>query len=127
MGASDLIGKRSKGERRAIFWVAGALVLHGVSARAEIVDRVAAVVDRDVITLSEAEQAAELRALRGQEELSMAEVVERLIDARLVDRTGRTFEGSRTVTVARAACPDPVVCCASADLCPVASMATLCM
>ena len=86
MEATDLLGKRSKGERRAILWVAGALVLNGAAARAEIVDRIAAVVDRDVITLSEAEQAAELRALRGQEELSMAEVVERLIDARLVER-----------------------------------------
>jgi len=86
MRAADLLGKRSKGERRVILWVAGALVLNGVAARAEIVDRIAAVVDRDVITLSEAEQAAELRALRGQEELSIAEVVERIIEARLVER-----------------------------------------
>jgi peptidyl-prolyl cis-trans isomerase SurA len=55
-------------------------------ARAEIVDRIAAVVDREAITLSEAEQVAELRALRGQEELSMEDVVERLIEARLVER-----------------------------------------
>ncbi len=56
------------------------------SARAEIVDRIAAVVDRDVITLSEVEQATELRTLRGQQELSMEDVVERLIEARLVER-----------------------------------------
>ena len=61
-------------------------VLVASSTRAEIVDRIAAVVDRDVITLSEAEQAAELRALRGEEELSMEDVVERLIEARLVER-----------------------------------------
>jgi peptidyl-prolyl cis-trans isomerase SurA len=63
-----------------------ALLLSASTARAEIVDRIAAVVDREVITLSGAEQAAEFRRLRGEEELSMGEVVERLIEARLVER-----------------------------------------
>lgn len=62
------------------------VVLVAPAARAEIVDRIAAVVNRDVITLSEVEQAAELRSLRGEEELSMEAVVERLIEARLVER-----------------------------------------
>lgn len=71
--------------RRAGSLLLGAVFLAG-TARAEIVDRIAAVVDRDVITLSEAEQAVELRALRGQEALPLGDVVERLIEARLVER-----------------------------------------
>lgn len=55
-------------------------------ARAEIVDRVVAVIDRDVITLSEAEQASEFRALRGQDALPLPDVVERLIESRLIER-----------------------------------------
>lgn len=54
--------------------------------RAEVVDRIVAVVDRDVITLSEAEEAAELRLLRGQDPLAMSEIVERLIESRLIER-----------------------------------------
>ena len=71
---------------RAASLVLGSLTLAVPIVRAEIVDRIAAVVDREAITLSEAEQVAELRALRGEEELSMEEVVERLIEARLVER-----------------------------------------
>ena len=62
------------------------VVLVASAARAEIVDRIVAVLDREAITLSEAEQAAEYRALRGEEELSMSKLVERLIEARLVER-----------------------------------------
>jgi peptidyl-prolyl cis-trans isomerase SurA len=62
------------------------VLLNGVLARAEIVDRIVAVIDRDVITLSEAEQASEFLALRGQEALPQADVVERLIESRLIER-----------------------------------------
>lgn len=71
---------------RAMSLVLGSLTLATPIVGAEIVDRIAAVVDREVITLSEAEQAAELRALRGEHKLSMGELVERLIEARLVER-----------------------------------------
>ena len=62
------------------------LVLNAASVRAELVDRVVAVIDRDVITLSEAEEAQEFRTLRGQEALPLEQVVERLIEARLIER-----------------------------------------
>ena len=71
---------------RAASLVLGSLTLAVPIVRAEIVDRIAAVLDREAITLSEAEQAAEYRALRGEEELSMSKLVERLIEARLVER-----------------------------------------
>ena len=69
-----------------LWFVWAALVLNGVVAQAEIVDRIVAVIDRDVITLSEAEQAAEFRALRGEDALPLSDVVERLIESRLVER-----------------------------------------
>jgi peptidyl-prolyl cis-trans isomerase SurA len=72
--------------RRVAGLLLGAALLAGPAARAEIVDRIVAVIDRDVITLSEAEQAAEFRALRGQDALSLGDVVERLIESRLVER-----------------------------------------
>ncbi len=71
---------------RATSLVLGILALATRIVGAEIVDRIAAVLDREAITLSEAEQAAELRALRGQDKLSMGELVERLIEVRLVER-----------------------------------------
>ncbi len=71
---------------RATSLVLGSLTLATPIVGAEIVDRIAAVVDREAITLSEAEQAAELRTLRGEDKLSMGELVERLIEVRLVER-----------------------------------------
>jgi peptidyl-prolyl cis-trans isomerase SurA len=62
-------------------------ILSGSAARAEIVDRIVAVVDREVITLSEAEQAGEFRMLQGgREELPLGQIVDRLIEVRLVER-----------------------------------------
>jgi hypothetical protein len=58
---------------------------------AEVVDRIVAVVDRHAITLSEAEQAMELRALRGAEPLEPAVVVERLIESYLIEREVRRY------------------------------------
>ena len=72
--------------KRVASLLLGAVLLAGPAARAEIVDRIVAVIDRDVITLSEAEQAAGFRALRGQDALPLGDVVERLIESRLVER-----------------------------------------
>jgi peptidyl-prolyl cis-trans isomerase SurA len=71
---------------RWLGFVSAALLLNAGVARAEIVDRVVAVIDRDVITLSEAEQASEFRALRGQDALLLEDLVERLIESRLIER-----------------------------------------
>lgn len=63
------------------------LALWSAAAGAEIVDRIVAVVDRDAITLSEAERARKLRLLKaGGAPLSLAETVERLVELRLVAR-----------------------------------------
>ena len=45
-----------------------------------------AYIDRDVVTLSEAEQAAGFLELRGVEGVGLTDVVERLIEARLIER-----------------------------------------
>jgi hypothetical protein len=68
-----------------------ALSLPWMLSAAEVVDRIVAVVDRHAITLSEAEQALELRALRGAEPLEPAVVVERLIESYLIEREVRRY------------------------------------
>ncbi len=60
-------------------------------AEAELVDRIVAIIDRDVITLSEAEQAMWLVELRSEGDLSLPDVVERLIEARLIEREVARF------------------------------------
>ncbi len=52
----------------------------------ELVDRIVAIIDRDVVTLSEAEQALGFLELRGVDNVALADVVERLIEARLIER-----------------------------------------
>ena len=49
-------------------------------------DRIVAIIDRDVVTLSEAEQALGFLELRGVDNVDLADVVERLIEARLIER-----------------------------------------
>lgn len=67
----------------ALLWVA----LWGAGfAEAELVDRIVAIVDRDVITLSEAEQAMFLAGVASDDDASLRDVVERLIEARLIER-----------------------------------------
>lgn len=66
-------------------------LLASAEVHAELVDRIVAIVDQDVITLSEAERAqqiAELRALAGT---SLPEIVDRLIEQRLVEREVERF------------------------------------
>jgi len=67
---------------------AALLLLRGVfvSSQPELVDRIVAIIDRDVVTLSEAEQAVGFLELRGVENVDLADVVERLIEARLIER-----------------------------------------
>lgn len=63
-------------------------------AGAEVVDRIVAIIDREVILLSEAERAMGLVERRSNEAASMREVVERLIEARLVEREVERFADS---------------------------------
>ncbi|MEK6606573.1 MAG: hypothetical protein AABZ30_02830 [Myxococcota bacterium] len=46
--------------------------------------------------------------------------------ARLEDASGRAFEGSARVMLARGMCPEPSVCCQSADECPDPAIAQVC-
>lgn len=72
----------------------GAALLLGVSpARAELVDRIVAIVDRDVVLLSEAEQAQAVSRVRTGEDVSLTDIVDRQIEARLVEREVERFTG----------------------------------
>ncbi len=63
------------------------LALAAAPAAAQIVDRIVAVLDREVITLSEAQRARKLQLLRaGSEAPPLVDAVERLIELRLVLR-----------------------------------------
>ena len=68
-------------------------LLSGASARGELVDRILAIIDRDVVTLSEAEQAAEIARARTGASDPLVEIVERLIESRLVEREVERFTG----------------------------------
>lgn len=62
------------------------------SARAGLVDRIVAILDRDVITLSEAEEARRLDELRtGAPAPPLVDVVETLVETRLVEREVERF------------------------------------
>lgn len=60
-------------------------------AEAELVDRIVAILDRDVIMLSEAQQAMWLVEIRSGGESSLRDVVEQLIEARLIEREVARF------------------------------------
>jgi peptidyl-prolyl cis-trans isomerase SurA len=68
-----------------------ALFVAAPCARAELVDRIVAIIDREVVTLSEAEQASEIARARSGEEVPLVAIVERLIEARLVEREVERF------------------------------------
>ena len=61
------------------------------SAEPELVDRIVAIIDREVIVLSEAEQAMWLVELRTDEDAGLRDVVERLIEARLIEHEVARF------------------------------------
>lgn len=64
----------------------------GSRGAAELVDRIVAIVDREVITLSEAEEARRMAELQtGAEAPSLVETVDELIKARLVEREVERF------------------------------------
>jgi hypothetical protein len=72
-----------------LLWVLGAS-----PCPAEVVDRIVAVVDREVITRSETELARDIGAIRGGDvELTLAVAVERLIETRLIEREIRRYRG----------------------------------
>jgi len=80
--------------RSRFFWLALMALLPGALARAELVDRIVAIIDREVVTLSEAEQASEIaRARTGAAAAPLVSVVERLIESRLVEREVERFTG----------------------------------
>jgi len=62
-------------------------------ARGELVDRIVAIIDRDVVTLSEAEQAGEIARARTGASDPLVSIVERLIESRLVEREVERFTG----------------------------------
>src|SRR3989304_6128211 len=81
--------------RSRFSWLALMALLPGAAtARAELVDRIVAIIDREVVTLSEAEQASEIaRARTGAAAAPLVSVVERLIESRLVEREVERFTG----------------------------------
>lgn len=62
-----------------------------VFAEAELVDRIVAIIDREVVMLSEAEQARWLVEVRTGDDVSLSGVVERLIEAQLIEREVARF------------------------------------
>lgn len=60
-------------------------------AETELVDRIVAIIDREVIMLSEAEKAILLVELSGDEAAGLRDVVERLIEVRLIEREVARF------------------------------------
>lgn len=60
-------------------------------AHAELVDRIVAIIDREVVTLSEAEQARAVTASRTGRKVELVDAVERLIESRLVGREVERF------------------------------------
>jgi peptidyl-prolyl cis-trans isomerase SurA len=79
--------------RFKVFSLALTALLIGASAGAELVDRIVAIIDREIVTLSEAEQASEIARARGREKVLLVDVVERLIESRLVEREVERFTG----------------------------------
>jgi peptidyl-prolyl cis-trans isomerase SurA len=63
------------------------------AASAELVDRVVAIIDRDVVTLSDAEQALAVARARTGEDLPLVTIVDRLIESRLIEREVERFSG----------------------------------
>jgi peptidyl-prolyl cis-trans isomerase SurA len=63
------------------------------TARGELVDRIMAIIDREVVTLSEAEEARAIGRARTGNEARLVDVVERLIESRLVEREVERFTG----------------------------------
>jgi peptidyl-prolyl cis-trans isomerase SurA len=80
---------------RKALWMAIALALalaiEARSVRAELVDRIVAIIDRDVVTLSEAQQASAVAASRTGRKVDLVDAVERLIESRLVEREVERF------------------------------------
>jgi peptidyl-prolyl cis-trans isomerase SurA len=74
-----------------VLTLASALPLGSRTAHAELVDRIVAIIDRDVVTLSEAEQARAIAASRNGGKADLVDAVERLIEARLVEREVERF------------------------------------
>lgn len=80
--------KRSDWARSVVLAIASisASSLTAFASGQELVDRIVAIVDRDVITLSEAEQVQALGALQQGDRAELRDVVERQIEATLIAR-----------------------------------------
>lgn len=96
---SEITARRALSSSRLLANVLSILVILAppMFARPELVDRIVAIIDQDVITLSEARQSLELRLARsgisegeGQED-ALSQEVERLIELRLVSREVERF------------------------------------
>src|SRR3990172_9509539 len=81
--------------RSRFSWLALMALLPGAAtARAELVDRIVAIIPREVVTLPEAEQASEIaRARTGASAAPLVSDGERLIESRLVEREVERFTG----------------------------------
>jgi len=66
-------------------------VFAAVVSSAELVDRIVAIIDRDVVMLSEAERAKALLKIRGADPGSLASVVERMIESHLIEKEVARF------------------------------------
>jgi peptidyl-prolyl cis-trans isomerase SurA len=77
--------------RSRLLALALALTFGARIASGELVDRIVAIIDREVVTLSEAEQAKEIASARSGEAPPLASIVERLIESRLVEREVERF------------------------------------
>lgn len=64
--------------------------------------------------------------VRLQAELCCFSCREGTVEAQLRDAQERSFRGAVRVRLARAECPDPDACCATADTCPAPLTALLC-
>lgn len=69
------------------------LILLPCLTAAEVVDRIAAVVDRYAITLTEAERAVELARFRGNDALALSDAIEALIENHLIEREIKRYPG----------------------------------
>jgi peptidyl-prolyl cis-trans isomerase SurA len=79
--------------RAASFVLALSALVDPGAASAELVDRVVAIVDREVVTLSEAEQARAVARARTGEDVALVTIVDRLIESLLIEREVERFSG----------------------------------
>lgn len=89
----SVAARRAPIARRILAAALVSLSLSFYASAGELVDRIVAIIDRDVIMLSEAEQSMWLVELRTGDRSELRDVVERLIEARLIGREVARYAG----------------------------------